>query len=568
MQRSKHGRSRNVIANDIVQVPIDDLSNQISTSLNSSISGSSGYFKFKLEYLRDNFLSKFNDGTGDDSYLRSAAYDSFVQGEQTCADINSRGLSSPQYAGTIEAARRITSSILGPFSYAKVLKGCKHGSGATAFRSRAFGNAVYKYYKPAEPFSYYSRKRRRSLSAPKYLTCTPLALRYWDAFLKAFPMMQEVYGDNNVHLKRGNTLDFVPKNNRTHRTIAKECDVNMFLQLGVGEYFASRLTLLGNSKYDQSRNQELARQGSMYGHLATLDLSRASDSLSWKLVEKLLPNDWFRYLDDIRSHYYLDPFNNEWKEYSKFSTMGNGFTFELQTILFYALSLASSHVGLKDDRQYFSTYGDDIICPTSCARAVSETLIYVGFELNADKSFITGPFRESCGKHYYHGRDVTPFYIRKPIDSIERLIWLLNAIRRWSFEPSMGICNPVLEDLYFNISRCYRIILKHLGGGSDLMSNSQVVNPRTPSHTLARKVSKIAICDSAAYVCKMSQGLELKLPPLTTFVDVNGKVLRDFELYHYLIHPEGSTIPEFKLLKLRFAQERLPIPMFLTELGM
>lgn len=566
MQRSSScGSSQRGRINDIVHVPIESLTGEITSLIAKAKEGSVGAFKFKLEYLEKNIVTKYNDGTGDDSRLRAAAYDSFAQGEQTCADVNNSKLCSHvTYGPILERARRIVSSLIGSFSYEKVLVNARHGSGATAIRPRHFGNAIYKYMD--RPMKYWSRTRRKEIQSPSNLACTPLALKYWLALLESTPMLKEAYADNNVSLVRGNKLDFVPKNNRTHRTIAKEPCVNMFLQLGVGEYLASRLSLFGNSKYDQTRNQELARLGSVYGHMATIDLERASDSLSWNLVHKLLPADWFEYLDSIRSHYYLCPITNSYKEYNKFSTMGNGFTFELQTIIFYALALASSEVSLRDDRSYFSTYGDDIIVPSCEAASVIEVLQFCGFSTNTEKTFITGPFRESCGKHYYHGRDVTPFYIRKPIDSIVRLIWLLNSIRKWSYDEEMGVCTPVLESLWFSLYRQFRTILKKVRGGHDLDSTSMLVSPGTPYYQVTVSTRRIAICDKAAYVCKMAQGLQLKSPPLRLVDSSTGRIIGDFELYHYLIHPEQSNTSQFRLTKLH-DHERLPFPKFVTELG-
>ena len=73
------------------------------------------------------------------------------------------------------------------------------------------------------------------------------------------------------------------------------------------------------------------------------------------------------------------------------SPMGNGFTFELETLLFYALTMA---VCGKGNFVRVSVYGDDIICPTEHAQAVTSILVEAGFQLNLGKSFSSGPFQK------------------------------------------------------------------------------------------------------------------------------------------------------------------------------
>lgn len=101
--------------------------------------------------------------------------------------------------------------------------------------------------------------------------------------------------------------------------------MNMYLQKGVGTFIRNRLRSVGIDLNDQTRNQELARIGSIDGSLATLDLSSASDSVSDRLVWTLLPPKLYSYLDMIRSHYTLLD-NGSLHRWNLFSTMGNGFT--------------------------------------------------------------------------------------------------------------------------------------------------------------------------------------------------------------------------------------------------
>lgn len=210
----------------------------------------------------------------------------------------------------------------------------------------------------------------------------------------------------------GNKVTTVPKNAKTERTIAIEPGWNMFLQLGVGRYLRRRLQTVGLLLRDsQERQKDRAREGSVSNLLATLDLKGASDSVALGLCEALLPEVFFRVLMALRSPVGVKPDGTETR-YEKISSMGNGFTFELETLLFWALTSSID--------QSATCYGDDIVCSSLDAPAVTEVLTYCGFTLNQKKSFVNGPFRESCGGHYFSGTDVTPVYVRKPLEADRR----------------------------------------------------------------------------------------------------------------------------------------------------
>lgn len=197
----------------------------------------------------------------------------------------------------------------------------------------------------------------------------------------------------------------VPKNAKTDRTVMIEPWLNSFFQLGVGQDITSKLRRVGVDLMDQSRNKGLARLGSLTGELATLDLSSASDTISVGLVEHLLPWDWYLLLSQLRTS--IVEVNGTRITLQKFSSMGNGFTFPLESLIFWAL--ASSAVGSE---RSVSVYGDDIIVPTHKVDAVIEALTACGFSLNREKSFWSGPFRESCGGDYLNGIDVRPCFIK------------------------------------------------------------------------------------------------------------------------------------------------------------
>jgi hypothetical protein len=206
-------------------------------------------------------------------------------------------------------------------------------------------------------------------------------------------------------------VDFVAKNAKTHRSIIKEGSLNTMIQLALGDHMTMRLGKFGIDLRDQSRNQKLALAGSLDGSLATLDLSSASDTISTELVYTLLPVDWALLLDHCRSSRVL--LEGKQIKLDKFSSMGNGFTFPLESLIFWALSASATESG------FCSVYGDDIIVPTSDVERVMRLLEICGFSINMKKSYWTGPFRESCGADYIRGSNIRPYYQKKLVSPAE-----------------------------------------------------------------------------------------------------------------------------------------------------
>lgn len=203
-------------------------------------------------------------------------------------------------------------------------------------------------------------------------------------------------------------LDFVAKSAKTDRAIVVEPLLNTFVQQGIGLAIADRLARHGQDIHDSTRNARLAREGSLTGALATLDLSSASDTISKELVKHLLPYDWWELMLHARTSSVR--YGDRLFELEKFSSMGNGFTFPLETLIFYALAVATcDDLGVRGP---ISVYGDDIILPTEAAVPYVKVLRALGFVPNPSKSFWTGPFRESCGKDYYRGIDIRPIYVK------------------------------------------------------------------------------------------------------------------------------------------------------------
>lgn len=227
------------------------------------------------------------------------------------------------------------------------------------------------------------------------------------------------------HIVQSNVMLTVPKTAKTDRVICYEPHMNIRLQLAVGAYIRKRLRKVGVDLDDQSINQRRASLGSRFGHLCTIDLSAASDTVSLELVSELLPIDWVCLLDDLRSKYTRWP-DGQVVRNEKFSSMGNGFTFELESLIFYAVCSAVT-TGV-------TVYGDDIVLPSAAYESASAALRLCGFTVNSAKSYSTSYFRESCGENSFRGVCVTPVYLRRPIRSKEDIVLFHNQVRRWALK--------------------------------------------------------------------------------------------------------------------------------------
>ena len=75
-------------------------------------------------------------------------------------------------------------------------------------------------------------------------------------------------------------------------------------------------------------------------------------------------------------------------------------------------------------------YGDDIVVPQNAALLVIERLRDLGFSTNRDKTFVTGPFRESCGRDWFQGQDVRPVNLDKRMSDVRQLCAFHNSTYR------------------------------------------------------------------------------------------------------------------------------------------
>lgn len=223
----------------------------------------------------------------------------------------------------------------------------------------------------------------------------------------------------------------VPKTLKTPRIIAIEPSCVMYMQQGLQEAIKSAFREDYNSRnfvcYDsQSQNRKLAEFGSKSGLLATLDLKEASDRVSMLHVADLLHDvpRFKRAVFACRST--KADVDGDVITLAKYASMGSALCFPMEamvftTIVFIGIARSLGRPLTRKDIDVLvgkvRVYGDDIIVPVEFAEPVIKTLEAFGLVVNTTKSFWTGWFRESCGKDFFAGHDVSVVKLGKVFPS-------------------------------------------------------------------------------------------------------------------------------------------------------
>lgn len=217
---------------------------------------------------------------------------------------------------------------------------------------------------------------------------------------------------------RAERFSTVLKNARTDRTIGIQALANLSVQLAIGSHWKQRLQY-SVACLDLIHGQHLhackARAASLSGEDATIDHKNASNSTARILVKLFFPEEWYEICNDSRMAFSAGADGRAYR-LEMFSAMGNGFTFELETLVFWAIARAC---GVERPL----VYGDDVIIPSKHAADYIAAARYFGYETNSRKTYTSGPFRESCGGNYFDGWEITPFRLtelpREPADWIK-----------------------------------------------------------------------------------------------------------------------------------------------------
>jgi len=213
----------------------------------------------------------------------------------------------------------------------------------------------------------------------------------------------------------------VPKDSRGPRLICVHPSEAIWIQQGLRRELERAISLQRYSMGpwpknhihfdDQSVNGKIALLSSKSRRYATLDMKEASDRISESLVQVLFGRKykWFgccraqKYVVDKQLNF--QPLDDNIYSYAP---MGNATTFPVQSVVFWAICVASlQRQGFRQPGAVF-VFGDDLEVPTACVEGVINDLESFGLVVNRNKSFWRSHFRESCGVDAFKGVNVTP----------------------------------------------------------------------------------------------------------------------------------------------------------------
>ena len=352
------------------------------------------YLQKQLGQLANLFKRcRFRDDAYTDEELERRTFEKFMQHQLQMRDTNEQVPQSTYLV--VQRARQIAKEILGEYSLPEHVDACRFGIKANLG--------------------------------------VPASRAYLDVKLSEVPGSEEHYAWFHKHVEEGDSLlqevlapypnreDYrfpasdlslvmvnVDKSWKIRRGIIPDTVVGSFYSNGLGTVIAERLRAHGlNIRVLQRKHRRIVKTISKTRSHVTADLSNASNSFTWSLMCRLLPRKWLSVLNFGRSRMYTYS-NKDYKNVS-FMMMGIGFTFPVETLLFYCLIRAIGDLLGRSRSDLVSVYGDDLIYPTFYHPYVLKVFADLGFTMNGDKTFVKDYFRESCGADFCRGTDVRPY---------------------------------------------------------------------------------------------------------------------------------------------------------------
>lgn len=380
----------------------------------------SSYLRYILSFLH--FGKKVNIQSID---LETSAFRAWLEVEEE--------LSHPVSRNILPSLRAIMHVLLEGFSADSFLP--KHGPGAVSERNVRGSGAKNEHFSLPKKIRYAFFSESMPVFGGRE-HCSDFGLEISD-----IPLSSVNYS----------TLRFVPKSWKSYRSICMEPIAYQWAQQGVRLWLESAIGRGVGRRFinfqSQEDNQLLAKLGSYTGWTSTIDLSSASDRVRTELVKEIFPREVLYFLLATRSCTVKTP-DGEVRHVHKFAPMGSALCFPIQSLIFLSVVLLVSistesgahwsELSLEDlslselrglimkiyprsELKDFPLwrlspvriYGDDIICDNTIASNVMDALESIGFKVNRDKTFTgTSAYRESCGKHYFLGHDVSPLTLK------------------------------------------------------------------------------------------------------------------------------------------------------------
>lgn len=380
----------------------------------------SPYYYFKARYQLENLFKKvcFTNDAKTNEDRKAECFTKFIETQERLSQVRPN---STRVFLVLQEARRNAKRILKEYDPLEHASLCRFGKRATV------GNTFRD--------SYLHEKLKSPISGSRD------HIRWFRNHLLSDSLLREGIrqcSNSEPSYTECDTLVLtgVPKSWKTYRCIMPNTTLGTYYSSGLGLLIRRRLKKEGlDISRLQDKHKSWAKAFSLSRTHCTADLSSASDSITSWLLNSILPRPWFNAVKFGRiDHAKID---NKRVFLNSFMTMGIGFTFELQTLVFYCLLKAIET--LSSRKGLISVYGDDLIFPSHMFTYVKQIFADINFVLNKDKTFCKESFRESCGGDYYCGIDVRPFQPEaecREVSSSSFLILLYKTmnglLRRWS----------------------------------------------------------------------------------------------------------------------------------------
>jgi len=273
-------------------------------------------------------------------------------------------------------------------------------------RSKEVSNFQGARYEDILPMSRADRASLRRLigPAPGIIPCkhgpgsTAEKLYSWDKWLAIDKPTQPII-----------RMTDVPKDTSKRRLIGIEHTKMQFLQQGIAAWL--RQTRFFDAYIHlEDQNRHVAR---VTRDDVTIDLSDASDRIGPALVEYLLPDIY----ETLAAHTssYVELKDRSLHSLGMMCTMGNGFCFELETLVFHIVAALSGRIYDATDGfssfplEYYlrqvAVYGDDIIIPERWYSTWLVVASSLGWKPNFGKTAVTPQFKETCGTYLFLDQD-------------------------------------------------------------------------------------------------------------------------------------------------------------------
>lgn len=415
---------------------------------------STGVYRFKAHHQIQSFLKKYRfakDVYSDSQLKENSYYDYFIEQER----VSSHSIVGILPHMVLQEARKIAASILGEFRGEDIYPFCKFGTNSNIGCPLSLAHIDLKL----STEGMFTGSSEISIWFRRHVFNKDAILR------KTFSAMRSEIDWHGAKLRTDSlALKDVPKTWKTLRLITPLALLDLYYSNGIGGLVTEKLSNYGLRISNlQQKHRKLIQRMSIDKRHATADLSKASDSITCQILNRVLPRAWYVALKPILKHRlkFKDPRSNKAKEAYTASVlpMGNGATFPVETLVFYCIIRALGN--LAKINGIYSVYGDDLIYPSRLHTYVVKVFPLLGLKLNLEKTYVDSNFRESCGADYYHGIDVRPFFLKGEHQLLTRSqysVWLYkvyNGLRlRWEECELPSVFTWILAELALDGKIC------------------------------------------------------------------------------------------------------------------